>query len=71
MDDQQTKLIKSGLKEGQSYYPNTRTISGEWPKMATKGQGKGKKTISKACADQKEYTEFMQGNVLEKTTEED
>jgi hypothetical protein len=70
MDDQQTKEIKAGLNEGQTYYPATRTISGEWPKMATKGQGRGKKPISKACADQKEYTEFMEGNVLEETEED-
>ena len=72
-DDDQTKLIKDGLKEGQQYFPATRTIGGEWPKMATKGQGRGKKPVNKACADQAEYDEFMKGGIVqeEDNTDED
>jgi hypothetical protein len=73
MDDQQTKDIKATLSEGQSYYPATRTIQSEWPKMATKGQGRGKKPISKVCDDQNAYDEFMEGDIVDKdeTKEED
>ena len=70
-DDEQTKLIKEGLTEGQQYFPASRTIGGEWPKMATKGQGRGKKPVSKACADKAEYDEFMKGDIVEKTLDED
>lgn len=71
MDDQQTKEIKAGLKEGQQYYPASRTIQSEWPKMATRGNGKGKKPTSQVCQNQAEYDEFMKGGVSDKSPDED
>lgn len=62
-EDKQLREIKKGLSNGQTFYPATRTIQSEWPKMATKksGQGKGKPAIevSKACANQEEFNAFM------------
>jgi hypothetical protein len=64
-DDKQTKDIKAGLKKGQTYYPSSRIIIGEWPKMATRGNGKGKPQTSKACADQAEYDDYVNNGKTE------
>lgn len=68
--DPQTKEIEKGLKEGERYYAASRTIQGEWPKMATRGNGKGKKPSSKACANQSEFEAYMSGGKTETITEE-
>ncbi|MEE8289710.1 MAG: hypothetical protein V3R25_09900 [Nitrosomonadaceae bacterium] len=59
--DPQIKEIEKGLSDGQKFYPATRTVCSEWPKMATRGNGKGKGKTSKACANQTEYDEYMKG----------
>lgn len=58
-EDKLTKNIKSGLTEGQTYYPASRKICAEWPKMATRSNGKGKPKTNKACANQAEYDEYV------------
>lgn len=59
MKDDQTKEIEKTLKEGQTYYPASRTIQSEWPKMATRGNGRGKKPTSQVCNNQAEYDAYM------------
>lgn len=59
--DAQTKEINKGLKEGQKYYPSSRTIQSEWPKMATRSNGQGKKKTSQVCANQEEFDAYIAG----------
>ena len=72
--DPQVKEIEKNLVDGQVFYPATRTIQSEWPKMATRGNGKGKKPTSQACKDQDEYDAYMSAGkkeVIETTDNED
>lgn len=65
--DPQIVAIKAALKPNQTFYQGTRCIHSEWPKMATRGNGKGKGKTSKACQDQDEYDAYMKGGKVDST----
>ena len=57
--DRKVQEAIENAPESQKFYPTTRTYHGEWPKMATKSQGKGKKKLNKVCNNQQEWDDFM------------
>ena len=59
--DPQVVAIEKKLREGERFYASTRKRVSEWPKMATRGEGKGKKPTSKPCYSQEEFDQFMAG----------
>ena len=72
METPQTKTIKRLIPEGSTYYPSNRCILSEWPKMATRGNGKGKKSTCHVCSTQEEYDAYVGAGApkVEETIEE-